>query len=208
MNNEITVFKNNHFGSIRTVMLNNEPYFVGKDVAEALGYAKARNAISKHVDDEDKKVAPIQGSPGGIQTMTIINESGLYSLIMSSKLPNAKQFKRWVTSEVLPAIRKTGSYGELDIQKIIGMAVSETVKQLLPLLQQASTCEEEEIVVRKRQRRKPAGIIEKLPRDLRNVVDDMLCSERYTYKDIANMLAEDGIQISLTSISRYARNFF
>lgn len=208
MNNEITVFKNNHFGSIRTVMLNNEPYFVGKDVAEALGYAKARNAISKHVDDEDKKVAPIQGSPGGIQTMTIINESGLYSLIMSSKLPNAKQFKRWVTSEVLPAIRKTGSYGELDIQKIIGMTVSETVKQLLPLLQQASTSEEEEIVVRKRQRRKPAGIIEKLPRDLRNVVDDMLCSERYTYKDIANMLAEDGIQISLTSISRYARNFF
>lgn len=208
MNNEITVFKNNHFGSIRTVMLNNEPYFVGKDVAEALGYAKARNAISKHVDDEDKKVAPIQGSPGGIQTMTIINESGLYSLIMSSKLPNAKQFKRWVTSEVLPAIRKTGTYGELDIQKIIGMTVSETVKQLLPLLQQASTSEEEEIVVRKRQRRKPAGIIEKLPRDLRNVVDDMLCSERYTYKDIANMLAEDGIQISLTSISRYARNFF
>lgn len=210
MNNEITVFKNNHFGSIRTVMLNNEPYFVGKDVAEALGYAKARNAISKHVDDEDKKVAPIQGSPGGIQTMTIINESGLYSLIMSSKLPNAKQFKRWVTSEVLPSIRKTGYYGATDIQKIIGLTVSETIKQLIPVLQSTTggTAEEEEIVIRKRQRRKPAGVIEKLPCDLRNVVDDMICSNRYTYKDIVDMLAEEGVQISQAGVSRYARNFF
>lgn len=207
MQNEMITFRDKHFGSIRIVVLHNEPYFVGKDVAFALGYTNPRKAIRDHVDDEDKGVTKCD-TLGGKQDLTVINESGLYSLILSSKLPNAKQFKRWVTSEVLPTIRKTGTYGELDIQKIIGMTVSETVKQLLPLLQQASTCEEEEIVVRKRQRRKPAGIIEKLPRDLRNVVDDMLCSERYTYKDIANMLDEDGIQISLTSISRYARNFF
>ena len=82
-----------------------EPWFVGKDVAEALGYTAPRNAIANHVDDEDKKDALIQCPLGGTQKMVIINESGLYSLILSSKLPQAKEFKRWVTSEVLPAIR-------------------------------------------------------------------------------------------------------
>lgn len=95
---------------VRTVLVNDEPYFVGKDVAEVLGYSKPRNAISTHVDEEDKQDAPIQGDLGGKQKMTIINESGLYSLILKSKLPNAKKFKRWVTSEVLPQIRKHGMY--------------------------------------------------------------------------------------------------
>lgn len=108
--NKIKVFNNPSFGEIRTIVMNSEPWFVGKDVAEILGYAKARNAISAHVDPEDKKDAPIQGPLGGTQEMTIINESGLYSLILSSKLPTAKRFKRWVTSEVLPAIRKHGAY--------------------------------------------------------------------------------------------------
>lgn len=107
---EIKIFKNAEFGNIRTSMVNGEPWFVGKDVAEALGYVKARNAIATHVLEEDKKDAPIQGDLGGVQQMTIINESGLYSLILSSKLPNAKKFKHWVTSEVLPSIRKTGGY--------------------------------------------------------------------------------------------------
>lgn len=108
--NEIKVFENTEFGSVRTIEINNEPYFVGKDVAEILGYVKARNAIATHVDEEDKRDAPIQGDLGGLQTMTIINESGLYSLILSSKLPKAKEFKRWVTSEVLPSIRRHGMY--------------------------------------------------------------------------------------------------
>ncbi|EGQ1753756.1 phage antirepressor [Staphylococcus pseudintermedius] len=95
---------------VRTLTINDEAYFVGKDIAEILGYSKARNAIAKHVDFEDKKDAPIQGPLGGTQKMTIINESGLYSLIFSSKLDSAKRFKRWVTSEVLPAIRKHGIY--------------------------------------------------------------------------------------------------
>ena len=105
--NEIFNFKGHE---VRTATINNEPYFVGKDVADILGYAKARNAIASHVDEEDKKDAPIQGTLGGIQNMTIINESGLYSLILSSKLPQAKEFKRWVTTEVLPTIRKHGAY--------------------------------------------------------------------------------------------------
>ena len=108
--NELQIFKNPEFGEIRTVEVNNEPWFVGKDVASVLGYAKTRNAIATHVDDDDKKDAPIQGALGGEQNMTIINESGLYSLILSSKLPTAKKFKHWVTSEVLPTIRKHGAY--------------------------------------------------------------------------------------------------
>lgn len=94
---------------VRTILVNDEPYFVGKDVAEILGYERADNAVRNHVDEEDKLPHRISAS-GQNRNMIIINESGLYSLILKSKLPNAKKFKRWVTSEVLPTIRKTGSY--------------------------------------------------------------------------------------------------
>ena len=110
MTKELKVFNNQEFGEIRTLNIDNEPWFVGKDVAETLGYAKARNAIATHVDEDDKREAPIQGDLGGTQNMTIINESGLYSLILRSKLESAKRFKKWVTSEVLPSIRQTGGY--------------------------------------------------------------------------------------------------
>lgn len=106
----IEIFSNQEFGEIRTVVIDGEPWFVGKDVALALGYEKPRNAIATHVDVEDKKGAPIQGPPGGTQEMIVINESGMYALIFGSKLESAKRFKHWVTSEVLPAIRKTGRY--------------------------------------------------------------------------------------------------
>lgn len=107
--NNISTFNNPAFGSVRAVSINDEPYFVGKDVAEILGYSNPRDALSKRVDNEDKGVAKCD-TLGGAQDLTVINESGLYSLILSSKLPKAKEFKRWVTSEVLPAIRKTGGY--------------------------------------------------------------------------------------------------
>ena len=107
----IKIFENPQFGEIRTMTQDGEPWFVGKDVAELLGYVKPQNAIAAHVDDEDKTLAPIQGGCStGMQNTIIINESGLYSLILSSKLPTAREFKRWVTSEVLPSIRKTGGY--------------------------------------------------------------------------------------------------
>lgn len=124
--NEVQLFNfENH--EVRSLLLNNEPWFVGKDVAEALGYSKARNAIATHIDSEDKKDAPIQGTLGGVQEMTVINESGLYSLVLSSKLPSAKKFKRWVTSEVLPALRKTGQYQvkELSGQELMAKALIE-----------------------------------------------------------------------------------
>ena len=106
--NKIQVW-NYESSEIRTVQVNGEPWFVGKDVASVLGYSNPRDAINKRVDDEDKGVAKCD-TLGGVQDLTIINESGLYSLVLSSKLPNAKKFKRWVTSEVLPSIRKHGAY--------------------------------------------------------------------------------------------------
>lgn len=103
-------FNNPEFGTIRTIVKNNDVWFIGKDVAMALGYERPTKAIADHVEQEDKDEIPIQDSIGRMQKTPIINESGLYSLVLSSKLPTAKKFKRWVTSEVLPAIHKNGIY--------------------------------------------------------------------------------------------------
>lgn len=111
--NELMIFQNPEFGEIRTVEVDGEPWLVGKDVAQALGYSNPRKALDDHVDAEDKiqgDGVTIRDSIGREQHPTIINESGLYSLVLSSKLPGAKKFRRWVTSEVLPSIRKTGGY--------------------------------------------------------------------------------------------------
>lgn len=107
--NNIQLFNSPEFGQIRTITENDGIYFVGKDVAQALGYSNQRDALARHVDDEDKGVVK-RDTPGGVQDVTTINESGLYSLVLSSKLPSAKRFKRWVTSEVLPALRRQGGY--------------------------------------------------------------------------------------------------
>lgn len=116
--NKLKIFENAEFGQVRTVQLNNEIYFVGKDVAEILGYTNPRKAIIDHVDEEDKTDGvTIRDSIGREQNPICINESGLYSLILSSKLPNAKKFKHWVTSEVLPSLRNNGGY----IKKILSM---------------------------------------------------------------------------------------
>lgn len=111
--NKLQIFNSEEFGDIRTVTIENEPWFVGKDVAEALGYGNSRDALAAHIDDEDKAIIQKSDFPTveiPNRGIVVINESGLYSLILSSKLPNAKRFKHWVTSEVLPTIRKTGSY--------------------------------------------------------------------------------------------------
>lgn len=110
MNEIIEVFNNAEFGSIRTAKINNDIYFVGKDVADALGYVDTNKAVSMHVDDEDKKLNDKTSPSFGQRGATLINESGLYSLVLSSKLESAKRFKRWITADVLPALRRTGSY--------------------------------------------------------------------------------------------------
>lgn len=149
---EIKIFKNPQFGAIRTTEKDGEPWFVGKDVAEALGYERADNAIRKHVDEEDKLMHQISAS-GQKRNMTIINESGLYSLILSSKLPSAKQFKHWVTSEVLPSIRKSGGYNaDATMQSVVQTlatmqrvleAQQEINKKLLSQLQTPPTVPDE-----------------------------------------------------------------
>lgn len=149
---EIKIFKNPQFGIIRTMEKDGEPWFVGKDVAEVLGYSDTFGALKKHVDAEDKQNCRNDSfdSPRG---MTIINESGLYSLILSSKLPTAKEFKRWVTSEVLPSIRKTGGYNaDATMQSVVQTlatmqrvleAQQEINKKLLSQLQTPPTVPDE-----------------------------------------------------------------
>lgn len=133
MSKEISVFENKDFGEIRTVVIDNEPWFVGKDIAAALGYERATKAVQDHVCEEDRDAIPIRDSIGRMQNTPIINESGLYSLILSSKLSAAKQFKRWITSDVLPTIRKTGGYianDELFVDTYF-CGISEEQKQVL-----------------------------------------------------------------------------
>lgn len=127
--NELKVFENPAFGQVRTVVIDDEPWFVGKDVALALGYKDTVNALKAHVDSEDKAGWQITTQFGEKET-TIINESGLYSLILSSKLPTAKEFKRWVTSEVLPSIRKTGRYDMTTPEQRIAAALIDATKLL------------------------------------------------------------------------------
>lgn len=136
--NELQVFNNPEFGQVRTLTIEEEPWFVGKDVAVALGYGNPRDALRKHIEDEDKGVSQI-ATPSGEQPMTIINESGLYALIFGSKLESAKRFKHWVTHEVLPAIRKTGTYS------VNPKARALTTDDYMKAAQLAATCRNERL---------------------------------------------------------------
>lgn len=129
--NKVKIFNSEEFGDVRTVTINGDPWFVGKDVAAALGFTNPRDAISTHVFDEDKGVESID-TLGGKQKMTVINESGLYALVFGSRLKSAQRFKHWVTSEVLPAIRKTGGYRTPAPQgkELLALAVLEAQKTI------------------------------------------------------------------------------
>ncbi len=140
--NELKIFENEEFGAIREMTIDGEPWFAGNDVAFSLGYARARDAVMAHVESEDKLKRQITAS-GQRRDVTFINESGLYSLIMQSKLPTAKKFKRWVTSEVLPSIRKNGGYG--DMKLIVSQCVQEVMAQIVPLLEQNNRPVKEEL---------------------------------------------------------------
>lgn len=127
--NKVKIFNSEEFGDVRTVTINGDPWFVGKDVAAALGFTNPRDAISTHVFDEDKGVESID-TLGGKQKMAVINESGLYALVFGSRLKSAQRFKHWVTSEVLPAIRKTGSYQAPQGKELLALAVLEAQKTI------------------------------------------------------------------------------
>lgn len=156
---EMQIFENQEFGAVRTVELDGEPWLVGKDVAQALGYSNPRKALADHVEEEDKGVTKCD-TLGGVQEMTIINESGLYSLVLSSKLPRAKKFRRWVTAEVLPAIRRTGGY--------------RMPKDYPSALRALADAEEEKLALRAENEQQRQAIAEFQP--LRQYIDTILSS--------------------------------
>lgn len=140
--NEIQIFNSPEFGEIRTVVIDGEPWFVGNDIAKILGYAKPKGAVQNHVDTDSKQVAPIQG-PSGEVGMTVIDESGVYSLIFGSKLESAKRFKTWVTKEVLPSIRKTGQYGQAKLPMTIPEQIQLIAQGYGELHEEVQTIKEE-----------------------------------------------------------------
>lgn len=199
--NEVTIFKNAEFGEIRTLDLNGEPWFVGKDVAEVLGYSNVRDALSKHVDDEDKGVA-ICDTLGGTQTMTIINESGLYSLILSSKLPTAKKFKHWVTSEVLPAIRRTGAYNSgystaYSAEEVRGIIMQEATRMLININTRLGLRKE------KAPPKKDTSKIGQLSPEDRQRAESIIKSNSYT-EAVYQIRTVIGLPIGATAVRTYA----
>lgn len=193
--NEIKIFENSEFGAVRTVTIDNVPYFVGKDVAVILGYKNPQEAIRDHVDDDDKGVSEIL-TPGGKQMMPIINESGLYSLIILSKLPTAKKFKKWVTSEVLPAIRKYGLYAtkELIANPEIAIAAFTALKEEI----EKSKTLEEQIAVQNQQlaELQPKASYYDVILNCKDLVSISTIAKDYGWsaKRMNNYLHESGIQ--------------
>ena len=199
---QVMLFENKEFGEIRTLMIDGQPYFVGKDVAEILGYSNTKDAIIVHVDEDDRRI--IQKSENTTfeipnRGLTIINESGLYSLILSSKLDTAKKFKRWVTSEVLPSIRQTGNYISGTSPYSIEDIVRETICQVVPIIIQ-------ELEDRTEREKKAEKEIEKLETKVRRKIERLICAGNHSYSSIAKILAMDGIEISPATVCFYAES--
>lgn len=186
--NDLQIFNNEEFGQIRTVTIDNEPWFVGKDVATALGYSNSRDAILKHVHEDDKGVAKCD-TPSGKQEMTVINESGLYALIFGSKLDSAKRFKHWVTSEVLPSIRKHGMY-----------AVDELVNNPELLIKVATELKEE----REKNKRLEADNKRMRPKE---VFADAVATSRQSILigQLAKLICQNGHEIGQQRLFRWMR---
>ena len=211
--NDLQVFQNSEFGELRVFEQDGKPYFPATACAKKLGYVNPQKAIRDHCKGVNEMVTPTKG---GMQTTRFIPEGDLYRLIVHSKLPTAERFEKWVFDEVLPSIRRTGSYGQPDITAIIAQAITtactETIKQLIPLL--TTLAEQAAAPQRKTGKRpgstspsvrRPTGIIENLDEAHRQRVEEMLRDAKCTYREIATWLNDDGIEISTMSISRYAR---
>lgn len=196
--NNITTFSNAEFGDIRVVMRESESWFVGKDIAEKLGYSNVRDALSKHVDSDDKEL--IQRSQNATleipnRGLTIINESGLYSLILGSKLPSAKRFKHWVTSEVLPSIRKNGGY----IANQDNLSDDELLEKALLVAHRKIEERNKEIAYQKEQ------IAEMKPKA---IFADAVSSSSNSIlvRDLAKLLKQNGVDIGEKRLFEYLRN--
>ena len=193
MKQKLQIFENVEFGQLRTVELNGEIYFVGKDVAEILDYTNSRKAIIDHVDEEDKGVTKCD-TLGGVQEMVIINESGLYSLIMSSKLPKAKEFKRWVTAEVLPSIRKHGAYMT---QKTLE-EIANNPDLLIQLAQNLKTEREKRMAAERTvEEQKPKVIFADAVKTSHTSI---------LVGDLAKLLKQNGVEIGANRLFKWLRN--
>lgn len=191
--NDIQIFNNPEFGNIRLIEREGEPWFVGKEVAEILGYSNPRKAIIDHVDDEDKGVTKCD-TLGGVQDMTVINESGLYSLILSSKLPKAKQFKHWVTSDVLPAIHKHGAY-------MTDQTIHKAITDPDFLIQLATEL--------KKEREEKAKALQKIEEDKPKVLfaDAVTTSKKSCLVgELAKILRQNGIDMGQNRLFSWLRN--
>lgn len=213
--NKLQVFKNENLGEIRTIIINNEVWFVGKDVVRILGYAKPENAISTHIDNEDKTTTLIQGIGSNYKSKAvIINESGLYSLILSSKLPRAKEFKHWVTSEILPQIRKKGYYSSSP-EDFLKQAILEIVKQIVPEIINATKSTYQNYMVIEDDYEHfnlNRNKIEYFPNEIRENIDEMLLSmqeyQKMNFSLIARYCSANGYYVSSPTVKKYfERNF-
>lgn len=215
--NEMQVFQSSDFGELGVLEIEGKPYFPAKAAAKMLGYKDTTNAIKLHCKGVVKHHLPTKG---GMQTLNFIPEGDLYRLIVHSKLPTAERFEKWVFDEVLPAIRKTGGYGRVDVTAIIMQTATavcaEMVKQLAPLFQGMTRAPvppasaeymvlDDMPVKRPKLRKKPASIIDRLCPELRREVEKMLCDGRHTYSEICAWLRQEGISISTASVCRYAK---
>ena len=212
--NELKVFSSSEFGELGVMLIDGKEYFPAIHCAEILGYANPRDAIQKRCKTEGVAKCDVLTN-GGKQSVKYISEGNLYRLIVSSKLPAAEKFERWVFDEVLPSIRKTGGYGEINIEQVIAQTatavVSEVVKQLVPVLNGVvrSDQDEAEIIWEKKPRRtnRKACVITKLSSELRETIDEMLY-QGCSYKEIVGFLNANGIKISQTAVCRYYHNYY
>lgn len=197
---QIETFSNELFGEIRAIKRDGQPWFVGKDVAEKLGYSNSSDALKKHVDDEDKGLAKCD-TLGGKQNLTIVNESGMYSLILSSKLSSAKEFKRWVTNEVLPAIRTTGGYistnENMSDEEIMARALQVAQRTIERKTEQLKQAEEENlklVEVIESNKPKVEYVDEILSRDDALLVTNIAADYGLSAKALNKILCDERIQ--------------
>lgn len=218
--NDLKVFSNTEFGELGVMVIDGKEYFPATQCAKLLGYANAKDAVIRHCKGVVKHDLPTNG---GKQEVNYIPEGDLYRLIVSSKLPAAEKFERWVFDEVLPSIRKNGGYGDIDIQSIIAQtaaaAVGEVMKQLVPVIAKASAAAasgrtaSEIVTASKPQAKKyvyhQPSKMELLPPEVKERSDEMLASGQYSCREVANFIInETGIYISVNCVARYKRQQF
>ena len=209
--NDLKVFSNSEFGELGVMLIDGKEYFPATQCAKLIGHENPARAVRKFCKGVTKMVTP---TVGGSQEVNYIPEGDLYRLIVSSKLPAAEKFERWVFDEVLPSIRQTGGYGNINIEQVIAKTatavVSEVIKQLVPTLKGVINGEPEEPEMiwetKIPKKRKPTGVIIKLAPEIRTVVDGMLLSA-CSYAEVKSYLEANGIGISQTSISRSYNNY-